>query len=248
MTERDAKPRICVTVDPHWMHRLGLDWFTYRRLVRQAGGTPYPVKQYTSAVESSSDGGPPSRGADFDGLLLGGGANVDDSAYASMSVGVDSTSSRDRFEWDLIQQAISRGRPILGICRGCQLLNVACGGTLKSLPSRERHGEWMSCYKHPVAIKRNSRLHSILGTTRLRGLRSLHRQVIDRPGREVRIVARGPRGIVEAIECALGDDRQLWCIGVQWHPELVAWGRSDQNLMTAFVEASRQTAPARQAS
>lgn len=240
MAVSGAKPSICISLDHRWIYRLGADWFTYRRLIQRDGGAPLTVTS-SNGTDVVNDGR--SDGADvphFDGLPLGGGVDVALSTLESSSSASRSISQRDRFELGLIEQAVQHGRPILGICRGCQLLNVAFGGTLRSLPTTRLHRDFKRGLKHPVVIKRASRLHQILRTRRLAGVRSLHRQAVDKRGDAVRFVARGPDGVAEAIERVAGDGRQWWCIGVQWHPELVAWGSPDRELIASFVRASKR--------
>lgn len=163
---------------------------------------------------------------------------MDTSTYESAATSDDSHPGRDLFELQLIEHAASLGRPILGICRGCQLLNVAFGGTLRSLSTGRLHRGFRRCLKHPVVIRRGSRLHEILQTGRLRGVRSLHRQAVDQPGSAVRVVARGPDGVAEAIECSASIGTPLWCVGVQWHPELIPWNNPDQQLMESFIASA----------
>lgn len=179
----------------------------------------------------------------FDGLLLGGGVDVDPTHYRS---GVDTCPSnfrrrqRDDFELNLIRQSFTAGRPILGICRGCQLLNVALGGSLRILGRNHLHRHVTRCWKHPVSIRRGSRLHQILEMRRLTEVRSIHHEVVDKPGTGVSIVAKAPDGVPEAIEAVHHDIGSSFCIGVQWHPELIMWQNSDQPLIDAFIDAARQ--------
>ncbi len=157
--------------------------------------------------------------ADVDGLVLTGGADVDPARYGGAwhpeVYGVDA----GRDEWE---QALARTVtvPVLGICRGMQLLNVAAGGTLVAhLPDvteqphreKERGGELV----HEVAVTRGSRLHAVVGGLIL-GVNTLHHQAVDRVGAGFSISAMAPDGTVEAIEAR---DRPV--IGVQWHPELL---------------------------
>ncbi len=215
----DPKPRICISLDRNWLHRLGGDWFTYRRLIRRAGGVPFTVHDRSKEVRP------------FDGLLLGGGTDVHVSAYTAD--GWQELKRRDEFELQLIRRCIDEQLPIFGICRGCQLLNVAFGGTLKPLDSLVLHRGVRRCLKHPIVIRRRSLIYEVLRTRRIDGVRSLHREAVDVPGEGVRVVARGPDGTAEAIEC----EQAAWCMGVQWHPELIPWGNPDQELMVAFVRA-----------
>lgn len=244
MSDRENRPRIVISLDRHWIYRLGWDWLTYRRLIRRANGDARIVFYHRDAriVDSSNTDLDTSEA--FDGLLIGGGVDVDPSHYRS---GVDLSVAkrrirreRDEFELKLIRQSISMGRPVLGICRGCQLLNVALGGSLRVLGKNRLHRHVARCWKHPVSIRRNSHLHQILGTPRLAEVRSLHSEVVDQPGRGVKIVAKSSDGMPEAIEVV--DERAAsdFCMGVQWHPELIAWRHLDQPLVNAFIKAARK--------
>lgn len=235
MSAQAPRPRICISLGRHWMYRLGLDWFTYRRLIRRAGGKPFTVHHHLHNALLTDDAGIPF----FDGLLLGGGIDVHPSTYAASLIERHAKPERDLFELALIQYALLHRRPILGICRGCQLLNVAFGGTLKALPPNRIHHTWRRGLQHPVAIKRNSQLHAYLGKNRLQSVRSLHREVIDTPAPNMRVAARAPDGVIEAIEYLDDDTPATWRVGVQWHPELVPWGNPDQQLMKAFIQAGK---------
>jgi putative glutamine amidotransferase len=146
---------------------------------------------------------------------------------------------RDRFEIALIHEALRRRLPILGICRGCQLLNVALGGTLRTIRSDKRHRRYHNrLCAHGVALLRNSRLCRIVRTRRLWHIRSLHGQAVARPGRGLKVVARASDGVAEAIEHrATVHERaeRPWIIGVQWHPELMPFKNQEHRLIDAFV-------------
>lgn len=231
MSTDSDRPRICISLGPHWAYRFGLDHLTYRRVIRSAGGQSFTTWPLGSGVAQIPR---------FDGLMLAGGENIEPARYqAPKGIGRPGF-LRDTFELDLIAAARSRGAPILGICRGCQLLNVAFGGTLRRLGVANRHRRFLGCFKHPVVIRRNSRLHSILGADRLEDVRSLHHEVVDKPGRHVSVVARGPDFVAEAIECHPPGNDRWWCVGVQWHPELLPWGSRDQALLTEFVRSSKR--------
>jgi putative glutamine amidotransferase len=181
----------------------------------------------------------------IDGLLLTGGGDVDPALYGGDEDGailVDR--ERDEFEMALIQCAISRGVPVLGICRGCQILNVAFGGTLRDL----RHDDALNDAHftfggHPVTIAPESRLTGILGAETLENVLSFHRQAVDQPGDPIRVVARGPEDVVEAIEA--GDVNRDWAIAVQWHPEMVPVNPLHGKLFRAFVERASASAATR---
>ena len=142
---------------------------------------------------------------------------------------------RQRFDLALAQRVLDGRWPVLGICNGCQLMNIARGGSLiqdiesqrpDALPHRARPGrKW-----HAVDVVDGTRLRALLGRTRVR-VGSYHHQAVRRLGRGLRVAARSPDGIIEAIE-----DRRHFILGVQWHPELELERRYHQALFKAFVE------------
>ncbi len=166
----------------------------------------------------------------LDGLLLTGGGDIDPARYgaevAPETAAVDP--DRDEVELGLVQAALDRGLPVLAICRGAQLLNVALGGTLhQHLPDLSaavhQHPEPRQFLAHEVAVEPGSRLSAVLGRTRL-AVNSMHHQAIDRPASALRIVGRAPDGTIEAAE---DPDRPV--LAVQWHPENLA-ASSDAHL------------------
>jgi putative glutamine amidotransferase len=145
---------------------------------------------------------------------------------------------RDVLELDLLAKFLPTKLPILGICRGAQMINVACGGTL--------HTDIHEVYeKAPrlrtvlprkrVTIVEESRLADILRCNPCK-VNALHHQSVDRLGRGLRIVGRDEFEIVQALEGTA--DRFL--IGVQWHPEMLLFSRSQQRLFSALVAAARK--------
>lgn len=129
---------------------------------------------------------------------------------------------RDAWEFALIEAALEAGVPILAICRGHQLLNVATGGTLiQHLPTvtdiNHRQVDRQYGHAHWVEVAPHSRLGSIVGTREL-SANSLHHQAVDRLGSHLEVSAWAPDGTIEAIE-GVG---HLRAVGVQWHPELLA--------------------------
>ena len=163
----------------------------------------------------------------LDGLLLSGGEDVDPHRYNMQPV-PESTRhdpERDEFEFGLVSTAIEYGIPILAICRGCQVVNVARGGTLVQHLSEVdgfshfETDEHRSVRRHSVAVAADSMLKVALGTdVDAEGnvaVNSYHHQAIADPGNGLRIVAWAPDGTVEAVEST--QDRVL---AVQWHPEM----------------------------
>jgi len=235
-----AAPRIVLSMDRRGRLRFGFRAYTYFRLIRRGGGIPMKVDYGSGPEPEDIDPIAASMMERADGLILTGGGDVDPELYDGPGPSRGVKPERDRFELALIRHARQRGLPVLGICRGCQLLSVATGGRLHSLredPRRRRyHNRWRA---HPVQIEPDSRLASIVGQSHLSHVRSLHGQAVHQPGPDTRIVARAPDGIHEAIE-RVGDERSdpeaPWLIGVQWHPELMLFRNREHRLIDAFVQ------------
>lgn len=158
----------------------------------------------------------------LDGLLLTGGGDVAAWCYGQEAVpeasGMDA--ARDAWELALVAAAGDAGQPILGICRGAQLLNVAAGGTLlQHLPDLSHELHRVTAHDresvHAVVVEPASRLAAITGGGPI-GVNSLHHQAVGRVGTGLRAVAWSPEGFVEAIEA-----HDAPHLGVQWHPELL---------------------------
>lgn len=160
----------------------------------------------------------------IDGLVLSGGFDVDPLYYGEEPHRQLQAlfPQRDAFELALIQEAIRKGIPIRGICRGMQLLNVYFGGSLyQDLESQYQEGLLLHIQKppfhipvHGVEMKKGSRLYSLMGaSTRVN---SLHHQAIKELGKGLEAVAKSADGIIEAVEAA---DPNLDILAVQWHPE-----------------------------
>ena len=175
-------------------------------------------------------------------LLLSGGGDVSANYYGGdESVSRDVNPARDAFELELLAMAEARNLPVLGLCRGAQLLNVHRGGTLgdfrqDSARYRRHKRVWGG---HPVTVENGSRLADILSTTALPSVVTWHGQYVERPGTGVRITAYAPDGTPEAIEVATGDPFGM--IGVQWHAEVLPWDRRQDRLFAAFHDAAARS-------
>jgi putative glutamine amidotransferase len=181
-----------------------------------------------------------------DGLVLTGGEDVDPQLFgATRHAATDAANApRDQCEIALALGARARGMPTLAICRGAQVMNVACGGTLVQDIPTERPGSLV----HNRDGDRNARVHAVdLDADRtlahvLRECRvqtnSFHHQSVDRVGAGLRVTARALDGIVEGIESS---DASWWMLGVQWHPEeLMATPEEwDRALFAGFAAAVR---------
>lgn len=145
--------------------------------------------------------------------------------------------SRDALELELLQQALERGHPVLGICRGAQLLNVALGGTLHQDVGSfyvESATPWTVFPRKQVVVEPESHLGALLGAERVH-VNSLHRQAVDTLGEGLRITAREDNGLVQGVEVP---DRPF-VVGVQWHPEYLPQRPEQRRLFDALVAAAR---------
>ena len=178
----------------------------------------------------------------IDGLMLAGGADIDPGAYGAERhpQTVETVPERDRFEIALVRAAIERDMPVLGICRGMQLINVAYGGTLlQHLPERFGHHEHLRVAgtfdgaDHDVDLRAGSLAARAAGETH-HATKSHHHQGVDRLGEGLSITGSSAMdGLPEAIEMP---DRRF-VLGVQWHPEADA---SSQVVGALVAEAERR--------
>jgi len=230
-------PLICITTDSN---------------CRRAPGGPRQLilsKAYAAAIAAA--GGVPLLAAEFcpealaelcGGLLLGGGDDLAPALYGEVplndSLHVDP--ERDAFEWALTRAFLQAGKPILGICRGCQVLNCLLGGTLyQDLPAQLGAHHLDSSLRHDVVCREDSLLHRLFG--RRFPVNSTHHQAVRDAAPGLWVTACSDDGVVEAIEAT--DGRFL--IGVQFHPERLTGPHGDglapdfAPLFRAFVDAAR---------
>ncbi len=173
----------------------------------------------------------------LDGLIVGGGDDIHPSLYGGeivLTVRVDER--RDQLERHAIRSALERRLPVLGICRGAQMLNVVQGGTL--------HADLFEVYhlaprmrtilpRKTVRFTPGSRLSAILDCNPCR-VNALHHQSVDRVGAGLRVVGADQYGVVQALEGTAPG----FLIGVQWHPEFLLFDRGQQGLYRALVAAA----------
>ncbi len=178
--------------------------------------------------------------ARLDGLLLAGGVDVDPSLYGEPPHARLGRVERDRddLELALTREAAARGVPILGVCRGAQVLGVAFGGKLhQDLPSdlgtRVHAAEGDAAARHRVRLAAGSRLRGILETDEVE-VNSFHHQAISVVASGLRAVAWSEEGVIEGVESEPGG----FLIGVQWHPEQMSESEPARRLFAAFVKAA----------
>jgi putative glutamine amidotransferase len=173
------------------------------------------------------------------GLIIGGGDDIGAEIYGGKvlpDVRIDP--DRDKLELGLLKAALPSRLPILGICRGSQMINVALGGTL--------HTDIYEIYvqapkmrtvlpRKRVSIVPGTRLDRILSCNPCQ-VNALHHQSVDKLGQGLRVAAEDESGIVQAVE----SENAPFLLGVQWHPELLVWKKPQQRLFAALAQAARQ--------
>jgi putative glutamine amidotransferase len=196
--------------------------------VRRYGGQPVQLRP--------SDLG---RDFNYDGVVVTGGHDINPVLYAAaQEIEANHDPARDELEAAIIDEALRRRVPLLGICRGAQLLNVRLGGSLfQELASRRirTSNRWTVLPLKTLQIVPGTRLADCLGPGP-RMINSLHNQAIDRIGGSLRVSGRDLDGIVQAVE----DVAYGFLLGVQWHPEFLVFLRSQRRLFGALVAHARR--------
>jgi putative glutamine amidotransferase len=213
-----ARPLIGITtyVTPakwgYWELEAALIPLDYVRAVEHAGGRALLVPPSEDGVDETLEA--------LDGLLFSGGSDLDPGLYDQEpheeTLGIHE--DRDRAELALLQAALQRDMPVLAICRGSQVLNVARGGDLvQHLPDvvgDEKHKHTPGSFSdHDVTVEDGTRLRSLLGDRA--PVKSHHHQGIGRIGEGLRVAAHAEDGTIEAVE----DPGRRFAVGVLWHPE-----------------------------
>jgi putative glutamine amidotransferase len=186
---------------------------------------------------------------EVDAILLTGGGDVDPVFYGEdrHPLTHDAEPGRDEFEIDLARRAMAGDVPVLAICRGAQVLNVAAGGTLvQDIPSAVASGLTHSIAEpknldcHDIDVVPGTKLSAVLGDSIAAAcscrVNSRHHQSVGRPGEGLIVSARARDGVIEGIE----KPDAAFCIGVQWHPENFWQSGEFTPLFAAFVRAARE--------
>ena len=209
----------------------------YVKAILQAGGVPVLIP--SSVVENGWD----ALYARLDGILFSGGGDISlDYFKGDPHPRIDDVDpERDTVELNLLHAAVSDGKPFLGICRGCQVVNVGLGGTLYThlpdqFPNALDHaypGNMRTVLVHEVKIEEGTHIADVLGEPIVK-VNSHHHQGLKDIASSLRIAGHAPDGLVEAIE--LPD--HPFGLAVQWHPEWLTDQQSTRNLFRRFIEAA----------
>jgi len=211
----------------------------YTEGVSRAGGIPVVIP----FLESEED--VKAMASRLDGLLLSGGFDMDPQMFGEQPIpGMgEVTPERDWLESILFKEMHAAGKPIFGICRGMQIMNIMMGGNVyQDLPSQkegellqhsQRAPRWYGA--HTVTVTEGTLLHAVFGTTRIR-TNSFHHQAVRDVPDSLLVSAVADDGVIEAIEAKEGP----FLVGVQWHPENM-WRREPRvlKLFEAFVDAAK---------
>jgi putative glutamine amidotransferase len=215
-----------------WSEEGALLPWTYVTSIRNNGGRPVLLPPGGDAAEAAATV------AVLDGVVIAGGGDIDPAIYGAPKHPKTEVTAPDRDAWELAvaEAAVRQGVPLLGICRGAQMLNVACGGTLhQHIPDlvghHEHSGTKRGFGRHKVRVTSGSIVQSILPGGEFFDVPTHHHQAVEIVGKGLIPVAWADDGIVEAIESTTPGE---FLVGVQWHPEQ----GDDPRLFSALVAAA----------
>jgi len=226
------KPIIGITVDctqdpsdTRTRGKLQLNW-NYAQAISDAGGIPVLIPPMADMEALAHV---------IHGWLIPGGDDIDACRFGEENHPKVSLQDPARFEGEeKLWKHVSSEMPVLGICYGCQFLNVARGGTLiQHLPDVLGHENHTGGTLQEYQVEPGSKLESVIGADSISG-KSYHHQAVNAPGRNLRVVSKNEDGTVEAIEAT---DRP-WVIGVQWHPERTLQDDATRRIFDNFVAAA----------
>lgn len=183
----------------------------------------------------------------YDGFIISGGGDINPAIYNEVPIREDLEydDERDRLEKKIIEYGVNNNIPILGICRGMQMINVALGGTLYQkaedilddfIPSGNLLSKTIG--RRKITLKENSMICKITESCEEYSVNSIHHQAINVLGENLIITAREENGLIQAFEQNSETTNHPFIIGVQWHPELMLYKKSCRNLFKALVEKS----------
>lgn len=226
----NKKPVIAVTgsVTEYMFSWNWWSWQCIRLIILLAGGIPRRIT-HTKRID------------DYDGLLISGGADISPYIY-----GQENTSShscepeRDQFELSLLEDAMLHKKPVLGICRGAQLINVARGGTLHQeasrvfryyTPAKTIIGKIIKLKASYVSGSRW--LHAVFSEDEKQYINSIHHQAINQLGKDIIRIADDHHGMTQAIEYT----GESFVVGLQWHPEFQLFTKGQRDIFRVFINS-----------
>ena len=215
-------------------------WYALREnycsSITNAGGVPFPLTHDLTLVSDYL--------SLIDGLVITGGSHdIDPTLYGipERHATVTLKPQRTTFEMAIAKAVLNKNLPLLGICGGHQVINVALGGTLiqhipDEVPNCLEHVQKNTRYEpwHTVTILKETRLYKIIGTDEI-DVNSGHHQAIQNPGKECVINALAPDGVIEGFEAP----QYRFCLGIQWHPEFIVTPY-DALIFKAFIESTHE--------
>lgn len=226
MPANSKRPLVLVT-GPHKKLRFG--WWATSFMLTICGLRGH----YLTSVRSSIPQG-------VRGVIIGGGDDIQPKHYgASGDAGARYDADRDKLELEVLQKAFDAGLPLLGICRGAQLINIALGGDLHQdiRPLRKITPNRNSIFPVKQALlDTDSKIKEIIGRDSI-GINSLHNQAIDKIAEPLRRAAQDKDGFVQAVE----NSQHTFMFGVQWHPEYMPYARSQRKLFASFARAVKSS-------
>ena len=227
------KPLIGITVECSFEEandrsngKLSLNW-NYASQVAEAGGSPILITPMTDLDAMAQI---------LDGWLIPGGADMDAKHFGEPNH--PEAELMNPMRWEMENELYGRvnpAMPILGICYGCQFLNVKHGGSLiQHLPDVVEHNNHVGGTLEAIELVGASKLSSMLSNSKTVQGKSYHHQAVNRIGYGLSVAAKHSDGTIEAIE----DPTKLFLVGVQWHPERLPDDAANQRLFRAFIEAA----------
>ena len=213
------KPLIGITLDSEEHGGYSkFPWYAIRKNYLEAvdkyGGLPFPIFHSIKNIKNIIKL--------LDGLIItGGNFDISPSIYGKKTLNSrNKKKNRTKFELNLFKSCLKKNIPILGICGGEQLINVALGGTLiQHIQSKEISHEQLTPRNrtsHDVTIKTNTKIYSIINKSVIK-VNSAHHQAVDKIGKNLIVTGKSSDGCIEAIEHI----NHKWCLGLQWHPEFL---------------------------
>tara|TARA_B100000575_G_scaffold294208_1_gene308679 strand:- start:984 stop:1682 length:699 start_codon:yes stop_codon:yes gene_type:complete len=230
------KPIIGITLDSEKKKTYSkFPWYALREnyltSLTQFNAIPFPLlheKKYISDFCNFIDGL----------IITGGDFDIDPKIYnAKNTKSKNIKNKRTNFEIKIFNNFLKYNKPILGICGGAQLINVACGGTLfqdlKNKPIKHEQLNPRNQTSHNVNLIKKTKLYKICGVKQLK-VNSAHHQSIRKIGKNLNISCRANDGVIEGVE----HQKHKWCIGLQWHPEFLIT-KYDKKIIKNFIDESK---------